>query len=134
MEQKLSLIHISFPDKTVDFRSMEQMIKESYNSIRVFSNATILAAVTMFFVMMMGLIGYTTDEVRHRSKEIAIRKVNGAEASGILDVYKRQGQDDEAITHSSLLSQDFSFLIRPCLSRGRMRPCLPRNSTNLPTR
>ena len=33
---------------------MEQMIKESYNSIRVFSNATILAAVTMFFVMMMG--------------------------------------------------------------------------------
>ena len=32
----------------------------------------------------MGLIGYTNDEVRYRSKEIAIRKVNGAEASGIL--------------------------------------------------
>ena len=77
MNEKQSLSH---------FRSMEQMIKESYNSIRVFSNATILAAVTMFFVMMMGLIGYTTDEVRRRSKEIAIRKVNGAEASGILEM------------------------------------------------
>ena len=85
--QKLNKVSAdAFPDKTVDFRSMEQMIKESYNSIRVFSNATILAAVTMFFVMMMGLIGYTTDEVRRRSKEIAIRKVNGAEASGILEM------------------------------------------------
>lgn len=75
-----------FPDKTIDFRPMEQMIKESYNSIRVFSNATMLAAITMFLVMLMGLIGYTTDEVRRRSKEIAIRKVNGSEASGILEM------------------------------------------------
>ena len=43
--QKLNKVSAdAFPDKTVDFRSMEQMIKESYNSIRVFSNATILAA------------------------------------------------------------------------------------------
>lgn len=48
-----------------------------------------MAAVTMFFIMLMGLIGYTTDEVRRRSKEIAIRKVNGAEASGILEMLSR---------------------------------------------
>lgn len=36
--------------------------------------------------MLMGLIGYTTDEVRRRSKEIAIRKVNGSEATGILEL------------------------------------------------
>ena len=40
-------------------------------------------------IMLMGLIGYTTDEVRRRSKEIAIRKVNGAEASGILEMLSR---------------------------------------------
>ena len=56
---------------------------------RVFRNATLMAAVTMFFIMLMGLIGYTTDEVRRRSKEIAIRKVNGAEASGILEMLSR---------------------------------------------
>ena len=39
--------------------------------------------------MLMGLIGYTTDEVRRRSKEIAIRKVNGAEASGILEMLSK---------------------------------------------
>ena len=32
----------------------------------------------------MGLVGYVDDEIRLRSKEIAIRKVNGAETEGIL--------------------------------------------------
>ncbi|WP_297329442.1 FtsX-like permease family protein, partial [uncultured Bacteroides sp.] len=58
-------------------------------TIPIFRNATLLSAITMFFVMLMGLIGYTTDEVRRRSKEIAIRKVNGAEASMILRLLLR---------------------------------------------
>ncbi len=37
----------------------------------------------------MGLIGYVNDETQRRSKEIAIRKVNGAEASGILELLTR---------------------------------------------
>ena len=39
--------------------------------------------------MLMGLLGYTADEVQRRSKEIAIRKVNGAEASSILRLLGR---------------------------------------------
>ena len=64
-------------------------MQEAYSIVRVFRDATILAAVVMLFVMLMGLIGYTTDEVRRRSKEIAIRKVNGAEASTILELLSR---------------------------------------------
>ncbi len=79
----------AFPDKTIDFVDYEQELRRSYNSVRLFRNATLLAAVTMLFVMLMGLIGYVTDEVRRRSKEIAIRKVNGAEASGILRLLSR---------------------------------------------
>ena len=82
-------VNEAYPDKTIDFAGLEQRILERYNPVRVFSNATILAAVTMFFVMLMGLIGYTTDEVRRRSKEIAIRKVNGAESSGILELLSK---------------------------------------------
>ena len=37
----------------------------------------------------MGLIGYVNDETQRRSKEIAIRKVNGAEASTILRLLSR---------------------------------------------
>lgn len=79
----------AFRDQTIDFTGYEKRIENSYNSVRVFRNATLMAAVTMFFIMLMGLIGYTTDEVRRRSKEIAIRKVNGAEASGILEMLSR---------------------------------------------
>ena len=77
-------VAVAYPDKTIDFEGYEQSLAETYNSVRVFRNASLMAAVTMFFVMLMGLIGYTTDEVRRRSKEIAVRKVNGAEASDIL--------------------------------------------------
>ena len=79
----------AFPDKTVSFRSLEQSMEENYNALRVFRNATLMATIAMFFVMLMGLIGYTADEVRRRSKEIAIRKVNGAEASGILELLSK---------------------------------------------
>ena len=79
----------AFPERTVRFNSMEQRVADAYNAVRVFRNATLLSAVTMFFVMLMGLIGYTTDEVRRRSKEIAIRKVNGAEASGVLEMLSK---------------------------------------------
>ncbi|MDR1004909.1 MAG: ABC transporter permease [Prevotellaceae bacterium] len=74
----------AFSGKAVEIRSLQSEITSRYNSVRVFRNATILAAVTLFFIMLMGLTGYVSDEVRRRSKEIAIRKVNGAEASGIL--------------------------------------------------
>lgn len=94
----------AYPDKTIDFGGMEQEILNEYNPVRVFSNATILAAVTMFFIMLMGLIGYTTDEVRRRSKEIAIRKVNGAESTGILE----------------LLSKDILYVAGPAVIIGTL--------------
>ncbi len=76
-------------DKVINFRSLEQIIREKYNATRVFRNATIMSTVAMIFIMLMGLIGYTTDEVRRRSKEIAIRKVNGAEVSDVLHILAR---------------------------------------------
>ncbi len=37
----------------------------------------------------MGLVGYVSDEIRRRSKEIAIRKVNGATATDVLKLLLR---------------------------------------------
>ena len=68
---------------------MEEGMNIMYNPVRVFRNATAVAGVVMFFIMLMGLLGYTADEVQRRSKEIAIRKVNGAEASSILRLLGR---------------------------------------------
>ena len=76
----------AFPGQTINFESLEQAMAESYNSVRIFRNATIVATFVILFITLMGLIGYTNDETQRRSKEIAIRKVNGAEASGILEL------------------------------------------------
>ena len=76
----------AFPGQTIEFESLEQALTESYNSVRVFRNATMVASFVILFITLMGLIGYTNDETQRRSKEIAIRKVNGAEASGILEL------------------------------------------------
>ena len=76
----------AFPGQTINFESLEQALADSYNSVRVFRNATIVATFVIFFITLMGLIGYTNDETSRRSKEIAIRKVNGAEAWGIIEL------------------------------------------------
>ncbi|WP_455667320.1 ABC transporter permease [Phocaeicola sp.] len=76
----------AFPDQTVEFFGLEQSMVNDYNAVRVFRNATLLAALTILFITLMGLIGYVNDELQRRSKEIAIRKVNGAEASTILEM------------------------------------------------
>ena len=77
----------AFSGQTVEFESLEKLMAESYNSVRVFRNATLIASLCILFITLMGLIGYINDEMQRRSKEIAIRKVNGAEASHILEMF-----------------------------------------------
>ena len=76
----------AFPGQTINFEGLEQALADSYNSVRVFRNATIAATIVILFITLMGLIGYTNDETQRRSKEISIRKVNGAEASSIIEL------------------------------------------------
>lgn len=76
----------AFPHKRVEFKSMEEEIRKAYDDIRILRNATMVACFVILFITLMGLTGYTNDETQRRSKEIAIRKVNGAEASGIIEL------------------------------------------------
>ena len=79
----------AYPGKTIDIYSWEKQSDELYNPVRVIRNAVMVSALVLFFIMVMGLLGYTADEVQRRSKEIAIRKVNGADAPDILHLLGR---------------------------------------------
>ena len=61
------------------FVQWKKEMRSYSESVRIFRDVTLLASVTILFIILMGLIGYVNDEIRLRSKEIAIRKVNGAE-------------------------------------------------------
>ena len=91
-----------FPQSDLMFRSLEGQMRSFSDSERVFRDVTLLASLTILFILLMGLVGYVNDEVRLRSKEIAIRKVNGAEAVGVL----------------RLLSKDVLWLAVPAVALG----------------
>lgn len=56
----------------------------------MFGKAVMVAGISILLIALMGLIGYTTDEVQRRSKEIAIRKVTGTSESGIVGMFSRE--------------------------------------------
>lgn len=60
--------------------------ESNYKDVRLFRNSVVAAGLIMLMITLLGLFGYITDEVHRRSKEIAIRKVNGARARDILRI------------------------------------------------
>ena len=95
----------AFPVLEILFESMEQKQTDKYISIRIFRNSVMMAFIVILFMTLMGLIGYTNDEMNRRSKEIAIRKVNGAEAFDIIRM----------LTHDVLLIA-FPAIVIACIA------------------
>lgn len=71
------------PDRDVKVMPYSDLVVDQYRSTNGFRVGTLATGITALVIALMGLIGYTTDEVNRRRKEIAIRKVNGATARDI---------------------------------------------------
>lgn len=71
------------PDRDVKVMPYSDLVVNQYQSTDGFRVGTLVTGITALVIALMGLIGYTTDEVNRRRKEIAIRKVNGATARDI---------------------------------------------------
>ena len=63
---------------------LKTIIESQYEGTRHFRDGVFVASIAILLITLMGLLGYITDEMHRRSKEIAIRKVNGATAPNIL--------------------------------------------------
>lgn len=75
-----------YPQEEIIFTSLKKEIEDRYESARRFRDVVIMTSIVILLITFVGLVGYVRDEVRRRSKEIAIRKVNGAEANDILSL------------------------------------------------
>ena len=75
-----------YPQLKGEFKSYEQELKTLFQSARIFRDSVLIACIMIVIITLTGIIGYTNDEVRRRSKEIAIRKINGAEVIDILQL------------------------------------------------
>ena len=74
----------TYPDLALEFTTYQEIRQEQNASVSAFRNTVWVTTGCIILIVLMGLIGYVSDETQRRSKEIAIRKVNGAEAGNIL--------------------------------------------------
>lgn len=63
------------------------IIDAKREDIKRFGISVIIVGIAIILIALIGLIGYVTDEVNRRAKEIAIRKVNGTPAEKIVRLF-----------------------------------------------
>jgi putative ABC transport system permease protein len=73
--------------KEIDIISYEEQMRAAYSDVKKVRNTMALGAVFSLLIALMGLIGFIRDESLRRSKEMAVRKINGATSQDILDIF-----------------------------------------------
>ena len=77
-------MHTTYPDLGLEFATYHDIRRGQNQSVSLFRNVVWVTTLCIVLIVLTGLIGYVSDETERRSKEIAIRKVNGATAGDIL--------------------------------------------------
>lgn len=77
----------ALPDREINLKLYKDSVVKLYDNSRQFLDAITIGGIVTLIITLVGLIGYTTNEVNRRRSEIAIRKVNGATLSDILKLF-----------------------------------------------
>ena len=75
--------------REIDIVSYEDAMRAAYADSRKMRNTMALGAVFSLLIALLGLIGFIRDESLRRSKEMAVRKINGATTRDILGVFAK---------------------------------------------
>jgi len=67
--------------------SYEEQMRAAYADSRKMRNTLILGAIFSLLIALLGLLGFIRDESLRRSKEMAVRKINGATTRDILGIF-----------------------------------------------
>lgn len=75
------------PDKDIYITPYKDKIEARTADVRNFGLSVMIIGIVIILIAMIGLVGYTSDEVQRRAKEVAIRKVTGSPASQIVRMF-----------------------------------------------
>ena len=87
LSQLYDKVHSMYPNNRVTVVDYASEFKAQYGAQLHFRNGILVGGIITMVIALFGLVGYTSDEVNRRRKEIAIRKVNGAKVSDILRIF-----------------------------------------------
>lgn len=77
------------PDRTLEICPFKIQRLDAYKETLDIRNTILIGGIITLLIAIIGLIGYTIDEIKRRRKEIAVRRVNGAQFSEIRGMFLR---------------------------------------------
>ena len=75
--------------REINIVSYEEQMRAAYDGSRKMRNTMVIGAVFSLLIALLGLLGFIKDESLRRSKEMAVRKINGATTRDILSVFAK---------------------------------------------
>ena len=89
LENVRGALNEALPDKEINIVSYEEEMRAAYADSKKMRNTMAIGAVFSLLIALLGLIGFIRDESLRRSKEMAVRKINGATTRDILSVFAK---------------------------------------------
>ena len=89
LEKVRGALYEALPDKEINIVSYAEEMRAAYDDSKKMRNTMALGAVFSLLIALFGLIGFIRDESLRRSKEMAVRKINGATTRDILSVFAK---------------------------------------------
>ena len=89
LEKVRGALNEALPDKEINIVSYAEEMRAAYADSKKMRNTMALGAVFSLLIALLGLIGFIKDESLRRSKEMAVRKINGATTRDILSVFAK---------------------------------------------
>jgi putative ABC transport system permease protein len=90
IEKVQNIIQSRIENRVVEVKAYKDSMREAYSGERRTKNTVIIGCVVSIVIALFGLIGYIRDESQRRSKEMAIRKINGASVKEIITIYIKE--------------------------------------------
>lgn len=81
------IFNMALPQNDAVIKSLEDELLANYAEEKGFKNAMLIGNIVILLITVIGLMGYTSNEATRRRKELAIRRINGANLSNILRVF-----------------------------------------------
>ena len=73
--------------RDINIISYEEQMRAAYEDSKKMRSTLVLGAIFSLLIALLGLIGFIRDESLRRSKEMAVRKINGATTRDILGIF-----------------------------------------------
>lgn len=87
MRKMAEILNEALPHRDAVVKSLDQERTDLYESERGFRTTMLAGNIIILIITLLGLLGYTVTEAMRRSKELALRKINGASLPDILKIF-----------------------------------------------